>query len=184
MTSGDAPNIPADVGINLAGWYDTVTVPLFASTTARDAAYATTPFGLCFVGASVDAGTLYRRRGGSWYEIKDVSALIGDTGWKNCTIASGFGANGSQLPRARVMYGIVYLDGGFSATGMSTGGNHTVGSLPSAIAGPASTLALASGSAGNNTGVNVLSPGGSIIVRPGGTLASYYTLAGISYPAS
>jgi len=92
MTSGDAPNVPADVGINLAGALDKVTVPLFASTTARDAAYANAQFGLCFVGTSVDAGTLYRRRGGSWYEIADKGSLIGPWVTSGLSVpgASGF----------------------------------------------------------------------------------------------
>jgi hypothetical protein len=120
MTSGDAPNIPADVGINLAGALDKVTVPLFASTSARDAAYATTPFGLCFVGASVDAGTLYRRRGGSWYEIKDVGSLIGPVVTNAITAQTDWTmvdqSTRKVLGRVEFTCGATYTGTGFATT--------------------------------------------------------------------
>lgn len=112
-SSGDVPNVPADMSA-LAKALDSVTVPLFASTTARDAAYATTPFGLCFVGTSVAAGTLYRRRGSSWYEIKDIGSLIGS--WQSVTVPSGNGYSGTITARANCdraeLKGI--LTGGFA----------------------------------------------------------------------
>lgn len=50
---------------------------LFGTTGERDTAYAAAPFGLCVVGASVDAGTLYRRRAGGWHELADVDEIVG-----------------------------------------------------------------------------------------------------------
>ena len=42
------------------------TIPLFSSTTARDAQYTVAPFKICVVGASYDAGIMYVRKNGTW----------------------------------------------------------------------------------------------------------------------
>lgn len=44
----------------------TLGMRLFATTTARDAAYSSVPFKMCVVGTSYDAGTWYIRENGVW----------------------------------------------------------------------------------------------------------------------
>lgn len=51
---------------------DVMGVRLFATTQARDDAYAAKPFMLAAVGADFDGATLYKRRSGNWYEVKDA----------------------------------------------------------------------------------------------------------------
>lgn len=93
-TTGDVPNVPADLA-TLAADLDVATVPLFASTSARDTAYAAKPFGLCMVGATRDAATWYRRRAGAWWTLSDDATLTGGkqirVGTTNVTLTSGAG---------------------------------------------------------------------------------------------
>lgn len=48
-------------------------IPFFTNTTDRNAAYAFEPFGICGVGGSVEASTLYWRDNTTWRPIQDTS---------------------------------------------------------------------------------------------------------------
>jgi hypothetical protein len=50
-------------------------VKLFATTAARDSAYASVPFKMCVVGTSFDAGTWYVRSNGTWVSIDPISGI-------------------------------------------------------------------------------------------------------------
>ncbi|WP_029135333.1 hypothetical protein [Nakamurella lactea] len=65
-TISDDPDVPRDM-LALATDIDPDLVQQFATTTERDAAFSLVAFKLCFVG-----DVLYRRRGSSWYEVRDA----------------------------------------------------------------------------------------------------------------
>lgn len=73
---------------------DTMVVPRFTSTTARDTAFALRPFKMCVVGASMDAGTWYVRQSGSWY----VMGPAGQVPSSALSIPSGVDLNTYTTP--------------------------------------------------------------------------------------
>lgn len=135
-TMGDAPDLPG-ITLSLATSLDLVTVPLFASTSARDTAYAVRKFGLCMVGSSVEGAILYKRRSGAWYQMSDDA--VRDSGWVNVTINSGF--TGTSVATRRIG-DIVYLRGTVKQnSGPYASGGATVGTVPAAHV-PARTMRL------------------------------------------
>jgi hypothetical protein len=78
-TTGDAPDL-AGITLGLTAALDKVTIPLFASTSARDAAYGTgsgkAAFKLCVVGSDIASGTCYMRVGTAWQQVPTIPGSV------------------------------------------------------------------------------------------------------------
>lgn len=152
-TSGDAPNVPSDLA-TLGTALDKTTVPLFASTGARDTAYGITPFKMCVVGASVDAGIWYVRRSGAFHVVNDLDQLITvpQTSFTPVVTASttnptGYTATGQYSVangEANYIFNIVF--------GSSVGVGTYAVSLPVAVG---TNWLAAFGGAGSTTGIGL-----------------------------
>src|SRR3954468_8706238 len=91
---GDDPNVPDDL-LKFGTALDKVTVPKFATTAARDAAYAAgATFTLCYV-----LDVVYRRRANAWQQLIDGSdlhpaAILGSATMSSVTLPAGGGTLG------------------------------------------------------------------------------------------
>lgn len=98
-----------------------------------------------------------------------------DTGWVNVTISTGFTQQGATPPRVRRIGKRVYLEWGWSNTGMSANGSYAVGVIPDGYR-PVGNAAYAT--AVSNTvstaGRMQVSTSGTITINTGSTLGSYY----------
>jgi hypothetical protein len=106
-----------------------------------------------------------------------------DTGWIDMTAKTGFALLGStENAKARMKNGVVYIQGGFSNTGISANGSYTIGNLPAGITAPAENLI---GRFGTSSGASAASffvtSAGEILLRAGATVSSYYKFGGQSY---
>lgn len=105
---------------------------------------------------------------------------VEDTGWVNVTIAGGFAA-AADHPQVRRIGNVVYMQGGWLNTGISTTTNYTVGTVPVGFrptvdltfaVGSSTAAALASG---------FVTAAGSVLLRTSGTLGGYYRYTGLSW---
>jgi hypothetical protein len=118
--------------------------------------------------------------GGAWYLYRLTQH---DTGWTNIAVNSGFSANGT--PAVRKINGIVYLRSGFGNTGVTAAAaGFLVGTIPAGFRPEASQYARAGVDTGDGQGMFVINPTGTIELRTGATLRSYYRLDAVPpYPA-
>lgn len=121
-TLGDAPNVPADMQAAVTS-LDLKSVPLFASTAARNTAFALSAFQVCII-----AGVMYMRRGSAWVSMLADPDI--NTGWLAPTMASGWSSLTADPLRYRITSGKVQWKGvAFNSTGVP--GTSSVCSVPS-----------------------------------------------------
>jgi len=109
---------------------------------------------------------------------------VGDTGWVDITINSGFAyTKYSERPRVRKMNGVIYLIGVFDDVGMSANSTYTVGQLPSWAYPEINIPMAAGGSDGAKTATFFVVSDGRLQIRVGSNLGSYYGIGGHSWPA-
>lgn len=111
-----------------------------------------------------------------------IDALFGvDTGWLAVTIQPGFAADPSAAPMMRRIGNIVYLKGGWAATGLSVSQTATVGVFPASIPKPVTSYHLPAGVTPTTApGYFLIGSGAgtSIQIRTTGTLATAYYFHG------
>lgn len=118
-------------------------------------------------------------------KVADLMALIankqnvlGDTGWVDIAINSGFAAQGSSnKPQVRRIGKVVYARWGWSSNGMtSTNTGYDVGVVPVGFRPVNGTCyGLAVGDSSNRSGQRItISTGGNINILTGSSLSGYY----------
>jgi len=100
-----------------------------------------------------------------------------DTGWVNIALTPPFVAqSASEVPQVRRIGIMTYARGGWSSTGMSASANFNVGTVPAGFwpKGRNALFRYATSGGGTSGGGLVQTSDGTVQVRTGGTLASYY----------
>ncbi|MFI6227670.1 hypothetical protein ACIBCR_10180 [Micromonospora echinospora] len=111
------------------------------------------------------------------------STVKSDTGWVDIPVAAGFSAISSQeRPQIRRKEGIFYFRGGWSNAGISATGSYTVGSIPSGFSLAQNLVVQVASSNAASSACMHLSATGSIQLRAGSSVGSYYKIDGISAP--
>lgn len=105
-----------------------------------------------------------------------------DSGWVDIPVASGFAAMaGVEKPQVRKIGKRVSVRGGWTSTGMSASGTHTVaaiGAIPVGYRPPINDVGGAGSSTGSAAAVGFVGSDGSIQLRLTSTLGGYYKLDG------
>lgn len=90
-------------------------LPLYASETARNSAYANSPFNLCVVGSNYDSGTVWRRKNGKWYALDPTRVAWVPTLKGSSSNPSGFTVTGYYIRNGDM----VHAEGFISSSGTS-----------------------------------------------------------------
>jgi hypothetical protein len=118
------------------------------------------------------------------FGVKGGITDLDDTGWVTCTLNSGFawqGTSGSEAIQVRNKFGVIYIRGAVTSTGITTNGTFTVASLPPGFAPPKNVVNRCGTSSGAAAATAFVTSTGDLQIRTNGTLSSYYFFGGFTW---
>lgn len=121
-------------------------------------------------------GSVSARVGDLQDEVDAKQDEIGDTGWVNVTIGSGFAAQSGQTPQVRRIGSVIYARGGWGSAGIASANTgYDVGTIPAGFRPPRTSQAVATGSSAARFGRLEITPStGNVRLLTGPDLSTYY----------
>lgn len=102
--------------------------------------------------------------------------LYGDTGWQDCTLASGIVASGGITPGVRRIGAVVYLRGAITNATLSAGSAKAIGTVPAGFQPDAWSYYMSPSNTPANTARLVVKSNGEMEITTPSTLGTYFTL--------
>jgi len=160
----------------------TVDATSVTASIAMKANSGLTVTGTTTTGAINASGKLTVSSGGA--SIRGELIDADDTGWVTCSLKAGYGwQNGvtGEPIQVRKKFGVVYIRGAVSNTGITASSSHTVASLPPGFAPTKNVVNSCGTSSGAASAVAFIESGGNLQIRTNGVVSGYYFFGGFTW---